>query len=1105
MTWPIRRPSRQEKLAFQHAYRAWRAEQLTAIARKSAAADRSASFRYDDGGDAEPLRPWRQARDALEALRESVMSELRWRPNPEHLPMMRKALGIPAYVPMTRPWWVILLSGLVTPYIPSRGRLLAGRALLRRTRSYLGREYVFERHVAPVWSTRSYYSSGIDRTLRALPLARRAADYDELFGLERADIDVLVRLGMNDVATIPDTWHALRRSYEPDVVHALIDEGVLERLDDLRRVPTRDTYYAGTTLKIDVDRLRDMAHVLKSAGMPRARIPEILDHPYSYNAVRLSAVLSLCRERGLIDVKDLFDAVGSRLWDVDEDYWCFVLDTIGARTADDIQRFRPLLDLTHAAPVEVVNWMRARGASLDDLVDAREFLAQVAKSTTAPIAHLDCLARAGLTAADIAHNQNYVLHGRLELLEQHLDVIARHGYNDRASIAAFHSGYTVLSSWSLDKLLAVVGPLNHPSAATEVANWAVRAHRRGYVESVEYLADRMPAKTLDALNQRLFAMDMCPALVRYVVEEQGLTDIRALYDWYYAEAWGVKDYAGPRVLDDAERVLIEDAFRRKNFAVLEGNRKCLADVVSARVRPGLVSPVDRTDESWEAYHKARRQAESREREALKSFLPVMLNATHGVLLRSLLETASQAETSMPALLSMFRPLIADTARGRGPAGPVLSDLEAEAIALTYGVATTSVQEYWPRVRVDDTPWHGWYRDEPYLMRWQRNTFRVSRPLDHAGMAALTFAARFARRFSAVDISVFDAAKHLRGSLLGNRLADHHMLHRHLGVLLAAAAADDQVKEWVTRRLEAMSDLDDESAVAHREIGDLHDFFRIVLPDALDAGQEKFVSRLSATEAHDLSLRLDKRVSENEDSHAMLVDALARTRETVLQVYLRWSEREKRKFKTQRDAAHQSTLHAFVSKRPAAFFAKQATGLCSGGNTIMWDEARHAHLVIFDPMTGQLAGMALLYSEVVDGIDSTRPSLIIRAINPTVSMVASHEPHSVVDAYFDLAIDLAREHGLAAVAFPPNSGQDFMSNRADIGSAIRNRYEGRSVPQYRSRREGESETTWRDEPREVPCDFSAYEEGNGRVTTLYAIWRESEPARLTEDLCQASTV
>ncbi len=1102
MAWPIRRTSRQQKQTLQQAYRIWRAEQLEAIASKSASSNRRTSCLYEDELDPTQAHPWRQARGHLEALRDEVMSDLRWRPSLEQLPMMRKALGIPSYVPMTRPWWLILLWGLVTPCIPLRWRMLAGRALLRRTRTFLGREYVYERLVDPVWSLRSSYSSGIDRALRELPLARRASDYRKLVGWEREDIDVLVRLGLNDVAAIPNAWSDVRRSYESSVIHALIDEGILERLDDLRWVPTRNAGYAGTPLKIEVGQLREMANVLKSAGMPRERIPEILDHPYGHNPVRLSAVLALCRARGVADVAAIFDAVGSRLWDADEADWRFVLDTIGARTPNDIKRFRPLLDLTHPAPVEVVTWMRAHGAALDELADARELLVQLSKSTTATVAHFDCLARAGLTMPDIARCPDYVLHDRQERLDQYLDVLARHGYHDRASIMAFHSGYAAVTTWLLDRLLTMVGPLNDRAAATDVAGWAVRARRRGNVESLEYLVDKMPAKTLEGLNQRLFVTDMCPTLVRYVVEEQGLNDIRSLYDWYYAEAWGAKDYAGLRTIDDAERVLIEDAFRRKNFAVLEGNRKCLDDVVTARVHAAVSVPINPTDEEREVYREARRRAERRERDALNPILPVVLNETRGVLLHSLLEAASQAGSSMPELLSTFRPLIADIARGKGPVGPSLSDLEAEAVAVTYGVATTSVRNYWTRVRVDDAPWQSWYRDEPYLMRWQRNTFRVSRPLDHSGLAGLAVAAQFARRFGEADISVFDACKHLRGRLLANPLVDHHMLHRHLGVLLAVAADDDQIKEWVARRLEAMSSLDDESAVAHREISDLHDFFRVTLPDALDPRMEQFVVGLSEADARDLSKRLDASTNESTDSHAMLSGALARTREKVLQKYQQWSESEKKKFKTQCDAARQSTLHAYVSKRPSAFFAKQATGLCSGGNTAMWAEARHAHLVIFDPLTGKLAGMALLYSEVVARIDSVRPSLIIRGINPTVGMGANHEPHSVVDAYFDLAIELAREHGLAGVAFPPHSGQDFMSNRSDIGRVIRERYEKRSARFYRLPPEEQPDTKWRDAPRAIEHSFSAYSEGNGRVGTVYVIWRATEPSHRPRSNLQA---
>ncbi|MCW3609120.1 macro domain-containing protein [Burkholderia cenocepacia] len=1094
MVWPIRQFSRLRTPAFHQAYRAWRAERVARLASKPASSDRPIWYRYDDE-PTKPVHPWTQARDRIGALREEVLIDLRYRSMPDELEMFHMALGIPPYVPVSRPWWLIAVWLFVTPFIPLRWRMVAGRAVLRNTRSFFGREYVYERLVSHLWSTQSSYSSGIDRALRALPLALRASSYNDLIGLENTDIDVLMRLGLNDVAAIPEVWRDLRRSYEPCVVHALIDEGILERLEELHWIPTRNVYHLGAPLKIDSDKLREMVRVLKSAGMPRARIPEILGTPYGYDPIRLSAIFFRLRTCGVTDVSAMYDMVGSALWEVDEDYWCFVLETIGARTPANIKRFRALLDLTHPAPVDIVTWMRARGASLDELADARDFLVQVAKSTTVTLSQFECLARAGLSALDIAHCPDYVLHDRHDRLEHHLAVLARHGYGDRASIMAFHSTYTTVSTWSLDRLLTVAGPLNDRDVAADVANWAVRAHRRGNVASLTYILAKTPAKSLDALNQRLFVMDLCPPLLRYVVEEQGLTDIRALYDWYYAEAWGAKDYAGADTIDAAERVLVEDAFTRKNFSVLEGNRKCLDEIVSSRARAVVPALTDRSEAGWAAYREALRQVETSERDALKPILAAMLHETHGVLLRSLLEAASQGQSSMSTLLSTFRPLMVDLARGRGPTGPSLSELEAEAVAVTYGVPTTSILEYWPRICVDDTQWRSWYREEPYLMRWQRNIVRVTRLLDHAGLAGLAIAAQVARRFGEPDISVFDAAKHLRGGVLANPLVDHHMLQRHLGVLLAAAVADDQVKEWVTRRLEAVSGLDDDSAVAHREIGALHDFFRVTLPDALDVSMEQFVLRMSASDARDLAQRLDASVTELDDTRAMLSIAMSRTREKVLQVYQRWSAREKKKFKAQRDAAHQSVLHAFVSKLPAAFFAKQATGLCSAGNTSMWQESRHAHLVVFDPRSGKLAGMALLYAEVIPDIDPARPSLIMRAINPTVSMVASHEPQSIVDAYFDLAIELAREHGLGSVAFPPSSGQDFMSNRSDIGRVIRERYEKRSAPFYRLHGMEQPDSDWRNAPRVVRHAFSAYEEGHGCVTTLYAIWRQPEQVQV----------
>ena len=319
-----------------------------------------------------------------------------------------------------------------------------------------------------------------------------------------------------------------------------------------------------------------------------------------------------------------------------------------------------------------------------------------------------------------------------------------------------------------------------------------------------------------------------------------------------------------------------------------------------------------------------------------------------------------------------------------------------------------------------------------------------------------------------------------------------------------AADDEMVKEWLSHRLEALSNVDDESAAAHREVGELNDFFHVMLPDALEVGIDRFLARFGENDARHLALRLDARTPEEADGRSMLRNALEGSRDKVLKVYQRWSAREKSKFKTRRDGSHRSILHAFVSKYPAAFFAKQAVGLCSWENVEMWKEARHAHLAVFDPLTGKLAGLALLYVEVIPALNSLRPSLVIRGINPTVGMMSNHEPHSVVDAFFAVAIEIARTHHLAGVAFPSDGGQDFMSNRMDVGKVIRRRYEKRSTPFLRYQKREHSEADWRHSPRLIQQTFNAYQRGHGRVETLYAIWRSSEPVTFASESSQAVT-
>ncbi|AOJ73376.1 hypothetical protein WS83_15190 [Burkholderia sp. MSMB2042] len=293
---------------------------MAAITDSSASA-RQSYWPHDEEDDGRHEHPWRQARERIVAFRAHVRGKLGWQPDIDQMPLMQRALGIPSYVPMTRQWWMVILWLFITPLIPLRWRLRAGRTLLRHVRTYEGREYLFERFVAPLWITRASYSEAIDHALRHLPLARAVKAYDALAFLEEGDMDAVIRLGVTRVEDMPERWRDVRRCYALTVIHALIDEGVLQRIDELDRLPVRDHYYGGAPLNVDVARLRSMVRVLLSAGMPREKVPDILDRPYGYDAMQLSATLMLLRARGLVDVAGLFDAVGERLWRVGEERW----------------------------------------------------------------------------------------------------------------------------------------------------------------------------------------------------------------------------------------------------------------------------------------------------------------------------------------------------------------------------------------------------------------------------------------------------------------------------------------------------------------------------------------------------------------------------------------------------------------------------------------------------------------------------------------------------------------------------------------------------------------------------------------------------------------
>ena len=223
-------------------------------------------------------------------------------------------------------------------------------------------------------------------------------------------------------------------------------------------------------------------------------------------------------------------------------------------------------------------------------------------------------------------------------------------------------------------------------------------------------------------------------------------------------------------------------------------------------------------------------------------------------------------------------------------------------------------------------------------------------------------------------------------------------------------------------------------------------------------------------------------------------AIATTQARVLPVYAKWNARERAKFaKSGQDA--ETSLHAVVSKTPAAFFAKEAVGLCTRHDTQMWKEGRHSHLLVFDPVQKCLAGMAMLYVEVIPKVDPETPTLVIRALNPVARYAASHVSSSVVDAFLETATTIAADNKLAAVAFPEDAGMHLLSNVLDIERDMRKRYISPARRYFGSSMSLNGNPGSLDHPIHIDATFHGYAEGGeGTVSSLYLIWRRAGQGR-----------
>lgn len=1015
-------------------------------------------------------------------------------------PLLRKALRIPEEIRLlptsAEKWGQCLML-----FLPLGLTVRRARSQLQAIGTHEGRALVFALQVDRTIPGQHHFGPSLDFALRRLQSPRSFEALRNMGFVDFGWMQACYRLGVRRMDEMDRVARArFGRRVDGALLLALVELGAIRSVETLEQLPARNDWHPPT--QDEVRTFRQVVQVLRDAGVVPAALMTLVKYPIShFDPQRLSATLAVLGLGGT-ELSTLLEMTGRQLLLAKPERWAFLRDALSLHSPADLARFRHLLDSGRTPSREFAAALLAAGADVEALEACQSMMLAVhtRNDVSMPVAALRRLLAAphSFTFAELARAEDYLLLERD--LDAYLQVLVQHGYGGAEDVLAFQHCYQRLSADMLRRWLGVAGACVVGQTSAIVADWVAQAGTGGYIESFDYLSQAGELRTFTHLQQALALAPLGASLLRYVREERGVGDVSALSDWYYDDAKGIKGLRFWYEPDELHRVLLDDAFERKDFALLEGNRDVVDRYISKHIATTLGEfPYRSDEETREAYHEASRALRKERGATMAPRLRDMLIASDGVLFRSLIEHIDEPLEQLRQRVAGLAPLLGELLAGGGPHKAILSDLEADLIAIVYRTTSCTVRGHWPQVIGRERDVSGLVAGARYPMQWTRAELRLDGLMDPRGLRSLSEALQFAVRFNAeYQGDMYKACHRLSPKRLRDAAADVWSLASHLGVLMAVAGGDSNVRDWLDQGGEAIAEMAEAGPLAYRRIESLHALFDVQLADALESLEAGFVERLDDAEAAILASRLETGYSiGSATAKDDLRQALATARQVVLRVYRRWASWQKDRFTPHGVEGVYTQLQAIVSKAPAAFFAKEAAGLCTRANTDMWQEARHAHLLVFAPGEKRLAGMALLYFERIPALDADRDTLVIRAVNPMGEFLASHSVPSIVDAYFDAAIRIARANGLAAVAFPSPLGMHLMSNHKDIEDDIGERFIQRALTYWRWKPEEES-TPWLEQPRRVTAKFYAYEFGEVPVETLYAVWH----ARACDEAQQA---
>ncbi|MBY0365356.1 hypothetical protein [Roseateles aquatilis] len=1076
-------------------YRTFRRQVLEHLGDGQLAQDRG-RLRGSRGTDS----PFAAGRSAISAFRAEVAGRAtHWAAmSTAHDAWVRRALRLPPTLAL-EPGTLATAEKWLFVFLPFGLATRRASRLLRLAGTFEGRALIFDRYVQRTLALFELrYDEAVDFALRWFEPVETWRVYEQV---EHTGMEVMRTahaLGLRNFAQVREAFFSRGAPLQRrELVQLLVAEGVVRNVAELAWAgKERDTLgYSYAPVDADeIQRLRGIVRCLLAHGVAREQVAAILRFPLSSMAPdALEANIGVLEAAGTFEVAAVLAQVGDRLWRTPTPTWRFIVDVLDARTPQDLAKFRALLDCHHDLSVDLAQELKLHCAGLDELAGCQRLLAGLdpqRDDAASFVAHVRRLTRAphSLNANQLARSEAYLKGG--DSLPPFLQVLQDHGLGDAASVTEFQRCFRQLTAAGLDRALKTLEAVAVEEPLPQRVDWVLQAGKSGYFHVYDYLIETFRLQGLMPLQQILPLGSLGIAFLRCLIEDRRLDSLKAVRDWY-RDAVGIVGYRGDSSYDAADKLLFDDAFDRNHFGLLASNQRAVHGIVHTRIQRSLGTwPWQAEEVEKEAYREASRLLGAQMRTELLPALAKILKSTGGVILESLFEDEGDQPLDLERKLTCLTPLLAELVAGGGPSGTTLTAMQLDAIAVVYRSPQEFIRTKWHEVRGHESHLQGLVLRQSYEMAWRHARRRLRRDLDSVGFHALRRAAQFSENFRDYP-NMFTACqrlspKQLRQNALGASL---DTLALHLGSLLALAREDGTVSRWIREGFDELTAMEQGSLGAFQRVGELVDLFAVVLPDALDAHADAFIERLPENDAAHWASRLGPSVPELE-GRALLRAVVSRTRAKLLPLHLAWARRQFKLYEQEEDASRRAQLMSgVVSKHPAAYFAKQAAGLCTAGNLRMWEEERHCHLVVFDPQMQRMVGMAMLYVQQIPELDSHRLSLVIRGINPTEEMLASHDTRSIVESFFDAAVLVAQDNNLACVAFPAPSGAHIMSNRDAVEKDLKKRYVARAPVQPRA--EGVGRNALRHAPERVAAKFYAYEQGSEGVDALYVIWRPSE--------------